>query len=77
MGGGDVKLASALGLCVGFQHVLQVLLLTHVLAFVINRIDDFFSRVVWKRDLWGALSTHETQISMGPFYAASLLFVLG
>lgn len=76
MGAGDVKLASALGLCVGIQHVVQILLLTHLLAFVIHRVIDLADRAGWRRKLGGALLEHERQISMGPFYATSLLFVL-
>jgi Flp pilus assembly protein protease CpaA len=76
MGGGDVKLAAALGLCVGCQHVLHVLLITLVVAFLIIRLDSFFAYMALRfanRDLSGA---NQSEVSMGPFFAASLLCII-
>lgn len=76
MGGGDVKLASALGLCLGVHYVLHVLLLTHVLAFVANRLDWLHS--LWTKQIRNSGFRHgdESRISMGPFYAFAMLIVL-
>lgn len=76
MGGGDVKLALALGLCVGYQRILHVLLLTHVFALCITHAAGYLDRILGKGSRNGFENIQDKCISMGPFYAASLLMVL-
>jgi Flp pilus assembly protein protease CpaA len=76
MGGGDVKLALALGLCVGYQRILHVLLLTHVFALFIPHAAGYIDRILGKSPQNGLQNIQDKRVSMGPFYAAALLMVL-
>ena len=76
MGGGDVKLALALGLCVGYQRILHVLLLTHVFALCIPHSGVLIKGFLKKNQHYGFPNPQENCISMGPFYAVALLMVL-
>lgn len=76
MGGGDVKLALALGLCVGYQRILHVVLLTHVLALCISHSGVLIKGFLKKNQHYEFQNPQEKCISMGPFYAVALLMVL-
>jgi Flp pilus assembly protein protease CpaA len=81
MGGGDLKLASALGFTVGLLYVMQILVVAHVLAFAVVCWDRLTvvaksTFLSWRGQHSGRPSLDSTpSLAMGPFYAASVLFL--